>query len=63
MYYNVFRASDYYFYQVLENPNNGMNAADFSLKELDGVWQSSIEMSERVVEVLMEDVLAYQSRV
>lgn len=56
VYYNVFRATDHYLFQVLQNPQSVSRASDFTLKEVDSKWQCSIEMTEREVEVLVEDL-------
>lgn len=62
VYYNVFKNRDHYFLQILHNPQKVNEAKSFTLKKENGEWKCSVEMSERAVQVIGEQIEAMGER-
>jgi hypothetical protein len=56
VYYNVYRGSDHYFLEVLENPGKVEGAVDFELRVVDGEWKCSVEYVVKQIEPVVEEI-------
>ena len=57
-YYNVYRGSDHYFLEVLENPKKVVEAMDFELRVVDGEWECSVELDSKSIQILSDEINA-----
>jgi hypothetical protein len=56
VYYNVFKNNEYYFVQVLHNPDNVDAPMAFNLKRMNDVWKSSVTMTDKQIQALGEEI-------
>jgi hypothetical protein len=56
VYYNIYKDADLYFAEVLDNPNEVINAINFSLKMNTGKWICSIALNEKQIQTVVEEI-------